>query len=146
MLSFACIPLFLYPIFLFVDGVDRSHDRNRHTNAHCSPPAVMASSTKRTTRRELATSTAAPTRNPYPSRRSNPSLATDSCWEGDSDTNSFSDTSERTDMRLESSPAKESSTLTRRSSSVYPAIRTVVFAEQNIVSRFRAIGLIPYDP
>jgi hypothetical protein len=56
----------------------------------------MPSSTKRSIRRELATSTAvknaALVRNRYSLRRPNPSLAAISCWEGQSDTNSFSDT------------------------------------------------------
>ena len=56
----------------------------------------MPSSTKRSIRRELATSTAvanaALMRNRYSLRRSNPSPAAVSCWEGQSDTNLFSDT------------------------------------------------------
>ena len=56
----------------------------------------MPSSTKRSIRRELVTSTAvrnaALVRNRYSLRRPNPSLAAISCWEGQSDTNSFSDT------------------------------------------------------
>lgn len=56
----------------------------------------MPSSTKRSIRRELATSTAvknaALVRNRYSLRRPNPSLAAISCWEVQSDTNSFSDT------------------------------------------------------
>ena len=56
----------------------------------------MPSSTKRSIRREPATSTAvknaALVRNRYSLRRSNPPPAAVSCWEGQSDTNSFPDT------------------------------------------------------
>ncbi|KAI1510323.1 DUF3435 domain containing protein [Pyrenophora tritici-repentis] len=66
------------------------------TSSSRSPPTTMPSSTKRSIRRELATSTAvknaALMRNRYSLRRSNPSPAAVSCWEGQSDTNSFSDT------------------------------------------------------
>ncbi|RII11859.1 hypothetical protein CUC08_Gglean005326 [Alternaria sp. MG1] len=65
----------------------------------------MPSSTKRTIRKELATSTgiknAALMPNRYLLRRSNPSSAADSCWEGQSDTNSFSDTSSDPDTEAD---------------------------------------------
>jgi hypothetical protein len=58
-------------------------------------------SLRKRTRRELATSTTAPTRNPYALHRSGLSSSAETCQEGDSDANSFSDTYSDPDTEAE---------------------------------------------